>query len=71
MDLDIRIPTGLLFGIIGLIMTIYGIVARDVVRIVTRDAVCDINVNFWWGLVLLVFAVVMLGLAWRASRAAK
>lgn len=67
MSLDIRIPTGLLFGIIGAILVVFGLVSDKAIYVKSLD----INVNFWWGLVLLAFAALMLGLAWAASRAAK
>ena len=63
MNLDIRIPTGLLFGIIGLILAAHGLLAGKLVF--------AINVNLWWGLALVVFALVMLGLAWRAAGGGK
>jgi hypothetical protein len=30
-----------------------------------------INVNLWWGLVMMVFGIGMLALAWHAGRSAK
>jgi putative Mn2+ efflux pump MntP len=59
MGLDIRIPIGLMFGVIGLMMTIYGAVTGS-------DAMyarsLGMNVNLWWGLLLLVFGGTMLWL---------
>jgi uncharacterized membrane protein len=63
MTLDIRIPTGLLFTIIGLILTLWGIVSGEAIY---RRSL-DINVNFYWGLVLTGFGLVMLALAWTAA----
>ena len=67
MSLDIRIPTGLLFGIIGAILVVFGLVSDKAIYVKSLG----INVNFWWGLVLLAFAALMLGLAWMARRATK
>jgi hypothetical protein len=64
MNLDIRIPTGLLFSIIGAILAIYGAATRGAEM---YQKSLDINMNFWWGLALVVFGLAMLGLAWRAS----
>jgi hypothetical protein len=67
MSLDIRLPIGLLFSIIGLILIAYGLVADPAIYVRSLGY----NVNLWWGLVQLLFGLMMLGLAWRAARAAK
>jgi len=58
MQLDIRYAIGLLFGLLGLIITVYGAL--------TKHLTLDININLLWGLVLLVFGMVMLLLARHA-----
>ena len=65
MGMDIRYPMGVMFGILGLIITIYGVVSPA--SIYEKHSL-GININFWWGLVLLVFAASMLLLAERARR---
>ena len=62
MKLDLRLPIGLMFGAFGVILTIYGL-ASDA-AIYARSL--GINVNLWWGLVLLGFGVTMLAFALRA-----
>jgi multisubunit Na+/H+ antiporter MnhG subunit len=57
MGLDIRTPIGLMFGIFGLLLTGYGLVTRGS-DIYQRSL--GYNINLEWGLVLLVFGVVML-----------
>jgi hypothetical protein len=64
MSLDLRVPIGLLFGSLGALLTVYGLVSDPAIY----QASLGINVNLWWGLVLLLFAAVMLGTAWRAKR---
>lgn len=64
MALDLRIPIGLLFGLLGLLLTAYGFVTGPELY----EKSLGINVNAWWGLVMLAFGLVMLALAWRASR---
>ncbi len=64
MSLDIRIPIGLLFGIIGAILLVYGRFFADPAIYVHS---LGFNVNFWWGAVLLAFGLMMLGLAQIAS----
>jgi hypothetical protein len=66
MKLDLRLPIGLMFTIFGAMLTGYGLVSGD--AIYARSL--GINVNLWWGLVLLAFGLVMLGLAIRARNAA-
>jgi hypothetical protein len=65
MGLDVRFPIGGMFSIFGVILTIYGIVSNRAIY----EKSLGINVNLWWGLVLLVFGLVMLWLAFRAERA--
>lgn len=64
MKLDVRIPIGLMFALVGLLLVVYGIVADR--AIYTRSL--GVNVNLWWGLVLLVFGLVMLALARGVGR---
>lgn len=63
MSLDVRFPIGGMFAVIGAILVVYGLVSDDAIY----QRSLGINVNFWWGLVLLTFGLVMLGLAIRAS----
>ena len=65
MNLDLRIPIGLMFSIIGALLTGFGLISDD--AIYARSL--GINVNLWWGLVLLVFGLLMLGFVARARRA--
>lgn len=63
MGLDIRIPIGSLFVLLGGLLVGYGFFSNP--AIYRRSLGLDINL--WWGAVLLVFGLVMLGLAWRAA----
>ena len=60
MSFDLRLPIGLLFAAFGVILAADGLVARRLVL--------GINVNLWWGLVLLLFGGSMLLFASRARR---
>jgi hypothetical protein len=62
MRLDVRLPIGLMFTILGLVLVVYGLVSGA--AIYARSL--GINVNLWWGLVLLAFGLVMLAFALRA-----
>jgi hypothetical protein len=64
MKLDLRLPIGLMFAAFGVMLTAYGLVSDR--AIYARSL--GINVNLWWGLVLLVFGAVMLAFAIPAER---
>ena len=63
--LDLRVPSGWFFTVLGLILLGMGLFAPE-----TRAALSDANVNLYSGLSMLVFGLIMLLLAWRASRRA-
>jgi len=58
---DLRVPTGLLFSLLGILLLIYA-----GVRPGARAPLTEINLNLWCGLVLLVFGGVLLWLSRRA-----
>ena len=62
MGLDIRWPIGIMFSLIGVLLTGYGVVkSADSMRL-------DMNINLIWGVVLLIFGVLMLLGASRGSK---
>jgi hypothetical protein len=68
MNLDLRIPMGLMFTLVGLILTVFGMVTSG-------DAIyarsLGINANLDWGLVLLVFGGSMYILGRRGQKRAE
>jgi hypothetical protein len=66
MNLDLRLPIGLMFSIFGAMLVVFGLVSDE--AIYARSL--GVNVNLWWGLVLLGFGLSMLALA-RAGRRAR
>jgi hypothetical protein len=64
MGLDIRLPLGLLFVLVGSILTIYGFTSNPA----RYQQSLGVNINLYWGLVLFVFGVVMLLLTRRGAR---
>lgn len=54
MGLDIRWPIGLMFSLIGVLLTITGIANGP------SDRSLGINIDLIWGAVLLVFGVLMI-----------
>jgi protein-S-isoprenylcysteine O-methyltransferase Ste14 len=69
MGLDIRWPIGLMFTLIGTILVVYGLVSPSTTKIFL-----GMTVNLGWGLLLLVFGLLMLlsaKIAAGAEKAAK
>ena len=56
--LDLRVPTGFFFAIVGLILLAMGVFAPS-----ERAALTDSNVNLYCGLVMLAFGLILLGLS--------
>jgi len=65
MGLDIRLPIGGLFSILGVLLAGYGLASDRAIY----ERSLGINVNLWWGVALLVFGVVMVGLGRRGTKA--
>jgi uncharacterized membrane protein HdeD (DUF308 family) len=58
---DLRRPTGYLFGLLGIILLLYGLVNPQVRA--PLDA--NTNVNLWCGITLFVFGGILLWLSFR------
>jgi hypothetical protein len=56
MSLDLRVPIGLMFTLVGVILTAFGLKTRGSS---IYAAINGLNVNLWWGLVLFVFGLTM------------
>jgi len=61
MGLDIRVPLGAMFTLLGLLLTGFGLFGTKAIYAQTLG----INVNLDWGIVLLVFGAIMLFLGRR------
>jgi len=64
MGLDVRVPVGLMFGIMGLLLVGYGVLGDQTIYAKSLG----ININTIWGSVLIVFAAVLLILSSRHRR---
>jgi hypothetical protein len=64
MGLDIRLPIGLLFSIFGVLLIGYGALGDK--SIYARSL--DVNINLWWGLIMLGFGLVMFVLGKRGTK---
>ncbi|PYV86209.1 MAG: hypothetical protein DMG05_20410 [Acidobacteria bacterium] len=67
MGLDIRLPIGLMFAIAGALLAAYGLVSDPAIY----QRSLGLNINLWWGAVMLIFGLTMLMLARRAHRAGR
>ena len=65
MGLDIRVPLGLLFTIVGALLAVFGALSDR--SIYARSL--QINVNLWWGLVMIVVGALFLWLSRRGKQA--
>jgi hypothetical protein len=65
MTLDIRLPIGRMFLVFGALLTAYGLVSDEAIY----GRSLGVNVNLWWGVVLLVFGGLMVYFGRRAGRA--
>ena len=66
MGLDLRWPIGLMFSLIGALLVVFGLITNANRQIYERSL--GLNVNLYWGLLLLVFGAAMLAMAWQGSR---
>jgi hypothetical protein len=63
MHLDIRLPIGALFSVLGAILVVFGLVSGQ--GIYERSV--GININLWWGLVMLAFGLAMFVMGFRGT----
>jgi hypothetical protein len=66
MGIDIKLPIGLMFSIMGLIITVFGLFTNSDALLYHRSL--GININLWSGAGMLVFGLVMLGLALKSRK---
>jgi len=65
-SIDIRLPIGLFFLLTGIIMTLFGALESPA----RYQQSLGVNLNLWWGIVLIVFGLIMFLLGRRGKRAA-
>ena len=67
MGFDIRLPIGMMFSVLGVLVAGYG-AATQGNEMYNRHSL-GINVNLWWGMVMVIFGAGMLLLARRGAAA--
>jgi hypothetical protein len=68
MNLDLRIPMGLMFTLVGLILAVFGLMTMGDPMYVKS---LGMNANLDWGIVLLVFGSIMFMLGRRGQKKAE
>ena len=63
--LDLRLPIGLMFSLVGALMLVFGLYTASDAELYKCSL--GININIWWGAALLVFGGLMLGFALRSA----
>ena len=66
MGIDIKFQIGLMFTILGLILAVFGLFTNSDAGLYQRSL--GININLWSGAAMLVFGLLMLGLAWKSRK---
>ena len=61
MGLDIRLPIGLMFAILGVLLAGFGLVSDKAIY----ERSLGININLIWGTILIAFSAILL---WLGSR---
>jgi hypothetical protein len=61
MGIDLRYPIGLLFVVFGLLLVLYGLLGGTA----EYSRSLGINVNLWWGVIMLLFGGLMFFAAYR------
>ncbi len=62
---DVRLPIGALFAALGGIVMVYGLMTAGNTAMYERSQ--GVNINLWWGLVMLVFGLVLFVMARRSA----
>jgi uncharacterized membrane protein len=66
MGIDIKLPIGLMFSILGLLLLVYGLVTAGNQAMYEKSL--HVNINLWIGLTMLVFGGIMLLLSYKGRK---
>ncbi len=66
MEIDIRLPIGFMFALLGLLLLIFGLTTEGDPELYKRSL--EINVNLWSGSLMIIFGGLMLLFGLRAKR---
>lgn len=65
MGLDVRLPIGFMFLVLGALLAGFGLAGDKGIY----QRALGININLWWGLLMLVFGIVMFLMGRHGNRA--
>ena len=65
-SLDLRLPIGGLFSVLGVMLAGYGLVTASNTEMYVKSS--GMNINLIWGVVMIVTGLIFLGLARRGAR---
>lgn len=65
MNVDLRIPMGMMFTMMGAVLMAFGLTTKDNPAMYVKCL--GVNFNLWWGLGMLVFGLVMVTLGRRGQ----
>ena len=65
MGLDLRWAIGIMFSTFGVILCVFGAFSNPQIY---AEHSLGVNINLIWGVVLILFGCVMMGLAWRSLK---
>ena len=69
MGVDIKLPIGLMFSILGILITLFGLFTMSDKEM--YEPSFGVNINLWIGLFMLVFGLAMLWMALAGRKKAK
>jgi hypothetical protein len=64
--IDIKFPIGLMFGILGLLLTIFGLFTMSDTEMYVKTF--GVNMNLWSGIGMLIFGIIMLALTRKKKK---
>jgi hypothetical protein len=65
MNVDLRIPMGMMFTLMGAVLMAFGLSTKGNPEMYARSL--GINANLWCGVIVLVFGLLMVGLGRRGQ----
>ncbi len=67
MNIDLRIPTGMMFTLIGAVLMAFGLSTKGNAAMYAQSL--GIDANLWWGLVLMIFGLILVPMGRRGQTA--
>lgn len=65
MNLDLRLPMGMMFSMMGAVLFAFGLATRAQTGFYSRSL--GVNANLWTGVALLIFGLIVVGMGRRGQ----